>query len=304
MKFEIVLATISFVSIFLAGVAGHLVVLAGGDPKTVDVIVKAAILALFCFFGFSCIGLMLHVFTVLQTGIGNANAPLIRFLTQHETGVTFAVWGFLGLGALVAMPFALQEAGFHLPLRSQGILVADIGMTIDDVKARSTIKMPDPRHMADGSRLGVQDMVFEFRIGDSSVRFPLSRYYWIEAPKEDSRVSMLNIGITPRKMPKPDLDAFQHAAQAQLFANGWMPGHYVADSEETVRLWGGKRTTQDGRYWLRGNTVLSFERKRMDDEKPDEPPDSGEFIVDIHLEPKGRNRDLVFEPSAWTPRQQ
>jgi len=212
-----------------------------------------------------------------------------------------AVWGFLGIGALVAIPAALVQSGFEWPLRSQGVLAADIGMTIDEVKAKSTLKIPDPRPMQVGSRLGVEKTVFEFRIGDSSVRFPRSRYYWIEMPKNDSHVSQVNIGITPRKMTKAELDSFQRSAQEQLFDNGWMPGHLVADSEQTVRMWGGKRTTQDGRYWLSGNTVLSFERKRMDDEKSDEPPDSGEYIVDIHLARRGEHREVVFEPSAWSP---
>jgi hypothetical protein len=300
-KYEIVMATVSFALIFLAGVAGHMAVQAGSDQKTVDPIVHAAILILFCFFGFSCIGLMLHVFTVLQIAIGNGNAPMIRFLTLHETGVIFAAWGFLGMGALVAIPFALEDAGFHLPLRSEGVLAADLGMTIDEVKQKSTIKMRDPRHMADGSYMGVEKMVFEFRIGDSPVRFPQSRYYWLETPKNDPHISVLNVGITPRKMPRRDLDTFQHAAQSQLFANGWMPGHYVAHSEETVRLWGGKHTSEDGRYWLKGDTVLSFERNRIDEEKPNEPFDSGEYIVDIHLESKDKYRDVVFESSAWSP---
>jgi hypothetical protein len=300
-KFEIVLATVSFGLIFVAGVAGRLAVKAGHDPKAVDPIVHASILLLFCFFGFSCIGLMLHAFLAMQVGIGNANEPMIRYLSLHETRVILAVWGFLGLGTLVAMPFALESIGIQLPLRSQGLLTADIGMTLDDVKARSTIKIPPLSQTYDGSGRAVEKIVFEFRIGDSAIHFPQSRYYWLETTKNNPRISILNIGITPRKLPKSELEAFIHATQSQLFADGWMPGHYVADSEQTIHMWGGKRTSQDGRYWLRGNTVFSFERKRMDEETRDETPDSGEYIVDIHLEAKGVNRDLVFEPSAWSP---
>jgi len=79
--------------------------------------------------------------------------------------------------------------------------------------------------------MGVEQMVFEFRIAGSSVRFPQSRYYWLETPRNDPHVSVLNIGITPRKMSKPELDAFQYAAQEQLFNDGWMPGHYLAASK-------------------------------------------------------------------------
>jgi len=90
---------------------------------------------------------------VLQMRIGNGGLSMIRFLADHETGVTLAFWGFLGLGALIAMPFALSEMGIQMPLsKSQGILVADIGMTMDEVKARSSLKLKEPRRMGDGIR--------------------------------------------------------------------------------------------------------------------------------------------------------
>jgi len=153
--------------------------------------------------------------------------------------------------------------------------------------------------MGDGSRMGVDDAVFEYRIGDSAVRFPQSRYYWLETPKGDPHIHVLNIGITPRKLPRAELDEFQRKAQGELFGDGWMPGHYLAKSEETVRMWSGLRTAGDGRYWSKGNTLLIFEINRMDEEKRDEPPGSGEFILNIALRPRSHDRELVFEPSAW-----
>jgi hypothetical protein len=100
-------------------------------------------------------------------------------------------------------------------------------------------------------------------------------------------------------MPKPDLEAFRHGVQAQLLADGWIPGHYIADSEKTVTLWAGKHTSGDGRYWLRRNTLLIIETNRMDDEKRDEPPGSGEFILYLDLRPKSDDPELVSESSAW-----
>jgi len=300
-KAEVLVAAISFALIFLSGVVGHFIALAGADEKTVDMGVKAAILLFFCLFGFSLIGLMLHVFIVMQAGAGNGNVPMIRFLADHEAALTFGAWGFLALGTMVALPFALYDIGFRLPLRSQGVLSADIGMTIEEVKQRSSIKMKEPSLLPDGSRKSVEDMVFEFRIGDSAVRFPKSRYYLLQTAKNDPHISVLHIGITPEKMSKAATDTFQRAAQTLLSTNGWMPGHYIADSEETVRLWGGKHTSGDGRYWAKGNTVLIFERSRMDDEKPDEPPDSGEYIIAIQMRSKDAYPDLVFERSAWPP---
>jgi hypothetical protein len=110
--------------------------------------------------------------------------------------------------------------------------------------------------MPDGSRKGAEQVEFEFQVADSNIRFPLSRYYWIETGKNDLHIAVINVGITPRKMAKRELAAFQGAAQAQFFADGWMSGHYVADSDKTVRLWAGKHTSGDGRYWRKGGTVL------------------------------------------------
>jgi hypothetical protein len=301
-KLEIAAAVASFALIFVSGVFRLLLIRAGVDEKAAKSAMAAWAIFFFLIFGFSCIGLMIHVFIVLQVRIGNGAAPMIRFLSDHETGVTFAFWGFLGMGALLAVPFALRDMGFSFewPLRSAGVLVADIGMTIDEVRQRSTLKMEEPRLMGDGSRLTVKSPVFDYQIGNSNVRFPQSRYYWLETGKRgDARILVANIGISPRKMPKPDLEAFQRRAQDQLLADGWMPGHYLAKSEETVRLWAGKKTAGDGRYWTRGGTLLIFEVSRMDEEKRDEPPGSGEFILNIALRTKDSDRDLVFERSAW-----
>jgi hypothetical protein len=300
-KIELAAAIASFALIFLCGLAGQLAVRAGFDQQLMDVAVRCVILLLFFIFGFSCIGLMVHVFIALQRGAGNGAVPIIRLLAEHETGVTFVFWGFLGLGTLIALPFALHDlVGLQMPIgKSKGVLVADIGMTIDEVRRRSTLKMKDPLLMRDGSRIGMEEAAFDYQIGDSNARFPQSRYYWLETKKGDMHVSVLNIGITPRKMTKPDLQAFQHRQQVQLLADGWMPGHRIADSERTVRMWGGRRTSGDGRYWAKGNTLLIFETSRMDEEKRDEAAGSGEFVLYIQLRPKNEERELVFERSAW-----
>ena len=300
-KFELIAAGVSFGLIFAAGIAKQIAVRSGMDEQTADKGAKVVILLLFFIFGFSCIGLMVHVFVVLQRGIGNAGVPMVSFLGRHETGITLVMWGFMGLGVLIALPFVMKDmVGLEMPLRSRGVLVADIGMTLDEVKARSTLKIKEPVSMPEGAWFTSEDVTFDYRVGDSSIVYPQTRYYWIWTGKHgDPRIVSLNMGITPRKMPKGDLEKFQLKLQNDLLADGWMPGHYVAKDEETVRLWAGKRTTGDGRFWLRKNTVLIFNTKRMDDEKRDEPPGSGEFILYLDLRPREDEKDVVFEPSAW-----
>jgi len=207
-------------------------------------------------------------------------------------------------GALILMLSLLTSClsgAWFGTLKSQGVLVADIGMTFDQVKQRSTITLKEPLRMTDGTQRDTETVVFDYRIGDSRIVFPLSRYYWLVTRKHDTEhIEEINIGITPRKMQMPDLEKFRRRLQEQLDADGWMPGHYIAKDEEVVRWWGGKRTTGDGRFWLRNNTLLIFETNRMDEEKRDEPPGSGEYILYIDLRPGSDHDDLVFERSAWT----
>lgn len=300
-KLEAFAAAGSFLMIFVTGLMGRLAVAAGVPDRTAETVTKLGILFFFLVFGFSCIGLMIHMFVVLQVKAGNAAAPMVRFMAEHETGVTIAFWCFLGFGLLIALPFALHDMlGGQMPLASsRGVFVADIGMTIDEIKSRSSLKVPEPRHMGDGSYFGEEELVFDFQIANSTVRFPQSRYYWITTKPNDRRVVDMNIGISPRKMPMPQLQEFQQKLQSQLFADGWMPGHYLAKSEETVHLWGGEKTAGDGRYWMKGETLLTFQQNRMDEAKRDEPKGSGEYILYIHMHPKSEEKDLVFEPSAW-----
>ena len=298
-KFELVVAPVSFVLIFVSGIAGRGAVLAGVDSKVAERFVYLFIFLLFCCVGVAVIGRMLPAGTALLLRIGNGNASFIQLLARHETGITLAVWAFLGVGTLIAAPFALYEAGWRLPLRSRGVFVADLGMTIEEVHRRSTIPWQEPYHMSDGSYHSTRELVFDFQIGN--VKFPNSRYYWIGTKPHDRHIVDMNIGVNPEKLPLAEIEAFEQAAHLQLHNDGWMPGHYVARSEQTVHLWGGKRTSGDGRYWLKNDTVISFERKRMDDEVRDEPPGSGVFIDNLHFAPKSDDREVVFEPSAWRP---
>jgi hypothetical protein len=84
-KFEVAAAIVSFALIFVCGLAGQVAIRPGAGQRTVEAVVKCAILLLFFVFGLSCIGLMIHAFVVLQIHIGNGALPLVRLLADHET---------------------------------------------------------------------------------------------------------------------------------------------------------------------------------------------------------------------------
>ncbi len=104
---------------------------------------KIYVLAMFCVMSFSAIGAMVGLFVHLQLKIGNQDHAMIRMLRDHQTGFILGFWGFLFLGLAVAAPAILHDM---LGIRpgigiSQGVLRADIGMTIDEVAKASTLKI-------------------------------------------------------------------------------------------------------------------------------------------------------------------
>jgi hypothetical protein len=181
--------------------------------------------------------------------------------------------------------------------RSQGVLVADIGMTMEEVRQKSTFKFEGWRKMDDGSLFHAGDAVFDFDL--RGIRFPHSRFYWISTPKNDPHIHEMTIGVSPRKMHLREVNQFERDVQQRLSEAGWIPGHYVADTERTIQLWGGFRTAGDGKYWLQGGTLVLFETNRMDDRTVGEL--EGEYIFNIYLRRKEAYPDLVFEKSAWRP---
>lgn len=299
---EIIAAIVSFVGIFVVAILAHLLVLAGLPQTTVQNTLKVVIILLFCVFGFSLIGLMLHVFLVLQGGIGNANVGIIKLLRENERRVTYIVWAFLGLGCLIAIPAALLDSGFQLTssLKSEGTLVADIGMTLKEVQKRSTIKLHDPfTAKTTGETYCIGEAVFDYQLGDSGMRFPQSRYYWlVTAGRGDQRLAALNIGVSPNKLPRLDFDNYVRSVRRKLKDAGWIPGHFVWKKAEDIQLHSGSSTTGDGRYWKRGNTLLILEQKRMDDQQNGEDPvTAGEFILYLDLRPLNAEPTLVFDPA-------
>lgn len=299
---EIIAAIVSFAGIFVAAIVAHLLVHAGLPENIVQNTLKVVIILLFCVFGFSLIGLMIHVFVILQGGIGNANVGIVKFLRENERLATYIVWGFLGLGCLIAIPAALWDSGLQWTptLKSEGVLVADIGMTLEEVQKRSTIKLHDPFSVkTTGETYCIGEAVFDYQLGDSGIRFPKSRYYWlITAGHGDQRLAALNIGVSTNKLPRLDFDNYVRSIRRKLKDAGWIPGHFLWKSAEDIQLHSGSATTGDGRYWKRGGTLLILEQKRMDDQQnAEDPVTAGEFILYLDLRPLSAEPTLVFDPT-------
>ena len=96
--------------------------------------------------------------------------------------------------------------------------------------------------MKDGTIRDTQADVFDYRIGDSGMVFPLSRYYWLVTRKHDpEHIEEINIGINAgEKLPMTELQEIpRRKLQEQLDAR-WLdaPGHYIGEVRRSRAIMG------------------------------------------------------------------
>jgi hypothetical protein len=276
------------------------------DPARLEPFIKLGVFALFLLFALGCMPLMMRLFIAGQGSIGNEDLSMVRFLRDHFVAVTFAVWAFMLLGLVIALPvmwtdfFGFSKTKTPVGI-SEGLLRADVGMTLDEIQKASTLQLAPPIDVAlTGSRQTVGKPVFDFEIVGSAVRFEQCRYYFIEtAPKHDPHVRSMNIGASPSKTSRTETDAALALLHKKLEADGWRVGYFVYRTRESQVLHGGISTERDPRYWLKGYTLLVLSTRRMDDPKPGEDPKTaGEFIVVLEINPfdTSSHPHLQFDP--------
>lgn len=261
---------------------------------------KIIFFTLFLAFAFSIIPFGLKLFLAGQMAIGNGGVGIIRTVAAHQAGIVVGFWLFCLLGLAIAIPAAIQDGFFGEPGPaalgpSQGKLVVEPGMSVDDMKRRSSLKIKGSADsvFADGG-------VFDIAIGDSGLTLPGARYYFITTSSKDrARIDMMSIGTSSRKGTRAELEAANATLRARLTAGGWLAGHEVYRDEQDRTLHGGASRGPSGAVWRKGETVLHILERRMDDAKPGEVKDAGEWIQFVDL---GRRDNwpgierYVFEP--------
>jgi hypothetical protein len=296
-KFFAFLAVGSFVAMIALSVLGAILQSRGWhpDPEHPDriaTLVGGVFFALFLLLGFSLVPLMIHLFVVAQTRIGNGELGLIRTLAAHERAATWAVWALFGSGLAIATPVMLHDlfgVELRLPVgKSEGALVANVGMTLDEVRQRSSIQLPDAiDSKLTGEHLVIGSPVFDFEIAGTAIRFERCRYYWIETGEHgDLHVESMNIGVSTNKLTHAELVAANQRVQQLLEQDGWQAGQYNYKTPELQALHGGITSSGHGYFWRKGGTLLHLVGKRMDDETPGEDPETaGEWIQYVELGP-------------------
>jgi hypothetical protein len=109
-KLYLVIAAVAFGLMIIGSIIGGLIGTRGhaADPrleKTVLMIYGFLFLAL----GFAAVPILLRVFTTLQARIGNGDLPPVRWIRDHEFGISCGVWGIFLLGMLIALSTVLKN---------------------------------------------------------------------------------------------------------------------------------------------------------------------------------------------------
>jgi hypothetical protein len=260
------------------------------DSSATQLAARIIFFGLFLAFAYSTIPLGLKLFLAGQTVVGNADVGIIRAVAAHQTGVVIGAWLFISLGLAIAIPAALRDGFFGYtpgpPVlgASQGTLVAQPGMTVDEMKRQSSLKIKGSADsvFADGG-------VFDFTVGDTGLIIAGCRYYFITTSSKDrDHIDMMSIGTSIRKVPRPELEAANAGLRARLAGGGWLAGHEVYRTEQDRTLHGGAARGRAGAVWLKGDTVLHILTRRMDDAKLGDPPDAGEWIQFVDLAQRAR----------------
>jgi len=221
-------------------------------------------------------------------GFGNADRAPFRALIVRERTIVLALWALVLAGLAVALPAAIRDGFFDAPgdaaaqiaaMPSQGALVTRPGMTVAEMIRRSSLKLSVGQTVIAGAA------IFTFEIADTTISFPRCRYYFISYAKDDNtRVGTMSIGTASRTMTLAEVDAADASLRERLAADGWQAGHEVYRTELGRRLHGGASEGPYGRIWMKGDTVMEIERRRMDDPKPGEAAAAGAWIQFVELD--------------------
>lgn len=234
------------------------------DPAAYRLPAAVILGVLFLAFGFSAIPVMVKLVLAAQPPGVRAALP--------ETAIIWGIWALIAAGLAIAIPAAIADgalgpgpgraiSGLFVG-KSQGILQARPGMTVDEMVRGSTLKIsPLPNAPVISG-----DRVFEFRIPGSRLSFPGCRYFYVSTFTHDpSRIEAVNIGTSHGKLTAAERDAADADLRRRLAADGWLTGHEVYRDAQDRQLHGGLAQGPEGRSWLKDGVVLTIESKSVDD---------------------------------------
>jgi|GEM_PF-4800058 len=215
---------------------------------------------------------------------------------------------------LVAGCDIVREVYYERTGQSEGTLVANIGMTMEEVEKRSTLKLGSTFHYPSGGTLTAQQAVFELELAGTGVRFERCRYYWLEAGKTDARLINITIYATPSDWTWAQVEALQQGMRQKLSAAGWAAGRNVYHTPDAAEL-SARQGDGYGNFWLKDDVLLQLDPVPTETQPVGSDPHAGQFTLFIRINPldwtrypylefPGRARPTpAVEPKTAPPRQ-
>jgi hypothetical protein len=215
---------------------------------------------------------------------------------QHASFIRACITLSLASAILLSAACNILPSGLNaLAGKSEGTLVANMGMTLEEVKGRSTLKLAPSVHYPTGEEMTAGGARFDFEVAGTKIRFEGCRYYWLMTHQHgDLKLETVNIGASPDKLSVDKLAAAYDRVAHQLREDGWLQGHLHMETPAQFvppkkRPWGNLFV------WAKGDTVMMLRDKRMDDEKPGEEESAGEYIMYVELHPRHDESYKVWE---------
>ena len=294
-----------FASFVLMAVIGNALQSSGviKHPESLQTPMKIVFFAIFLAFAFSMIPTMVKLFVAGQASVGNAEKAPVKFVAEHQVAVIWGFWALWIAGMVVALPTMIRGGFFtdqsgtasnidddiakqiaRTPV--QGTLVAAPGMAVDEMIRGSSLKLNGGSNPAAAPQARYAGgAIFDFKVAGTGIVFPRCRYYFVTTfTKDPTHIESINVGTASAKMTRAQLNAANAALRTRLKADGWLTGHEVYRDEQDRQLHGGKTRGEEGKLWIKGDTTLDIEERRLDDPKPDEDPaTAGEWIQYVDL---------------------
>jgi hypothetical protein len=157
---------------------------------------------------------------------------------------------------------------------SAGTLVANVGMTLHEVRERSSLELGGSFDGGD-MQITADEMLFDLEVASTGVRIDRCGYYLLRTRGADWRVDEVTVFVTRRNLSRAAVDAAAAAVHQTLTADGWTRGRSKF-----------RRQDDPFRYWLKDDILFITERFRTDrhDKQPDEDPrTAGKFFLIVRV---------------------
>ncbi|HYX40809.1 MAG TPA: hypothetical protein VE821_03890 [Pyrinomonadaceae bacterium] len=188
------------------------------------------------------------------------------------------------VAALVGGCDIFREAYYQNTGRSEGKLVANIGMPLEEVERRSTLKLSAGFRAPSGTVEKAAQAVFDLELYGTGVRLERCRQYFLFTRKDDSHLDNITIYATPSDWTWAQVDAVQQSTRQKLSADGWTPGRFVYHTPELQALHAGGADGY-GDYWLKGDVLFQIDPRPTETQLVGSDPHAGQFTLYYRIQP-------------------